>query len=89
MSTPPTRYARSGDASIAYQVAGDGPIDLVLVLGFATHVELQWESPPFARSLERISEFSRLMVLTSGVPGCRTRSPRCRPSSSGSTTSGR
>ena len=41
MDTPETRYARSGDASIAYQVVGDGPIDLVLVLGFATHLELQ------------------------------------------------
>jgi pimeloyl-ACP methyl ester carboxylesterase len=63
VSVPPTQYARSGDASIAYQVAGDGPIDLVLVLGFATHVELQWESPPFARFFDRISSFSRLIVF--------------------------
>jgi pimeloyl-ACP methyl ester carboxylesterase len=63
MSTPPTRYARSGDASIAYQVVGDGPIDLVLVLGFATHLELQWESPPLARFFERISSFSRMIVF--------------------------
>jgi pimeloyl-ACP methyl ester carboxylesterase len=62
MSTPPTQYAKSGDASIAYQVVGDGPIDLVLTLGFATHLELQWESPPFARFFERISSFSRLIV---------------------------
>ena len=63
MSTPPTRYARSGDASIAYQVVGDGPIDVVLVLGFATHVELQWEAPAFARFFERISSFSRLILF--------------------------
>jgi pimeloyl-ACP methyl ester carboxylesterase len=63
MSTPPTRYARSGDASIAYQVVGEGPIDLVLVLGFATHVELQWESPAFARFFDRISSFARLIVF--------------------------
>jgi pimeloyl-ACP methyl ester carboxylesterase len=63
MSTPPTQYARSGDASIAYQVVGEGPIDLVLVLGFATHVELQWESPPFAHLFERISSFSRLIIF--------------------------
>ena len=63
MSTPPTRYARSGDASIAYQVVGEGPIDLVLVLGFATHVELQWESAAFARFFERISSFARLIVF--------------------------
>ena len=63
MNTPPTQYAKSGDASIAYQVVGDGPIDLVLVLGFATHLELQWEAPPFARFFERISSFSRLIVF--------------------------
>jgi pimeloyl-ACP methyl ester carboxylesterase/class 3 adenylate cyclase len=63
MSTPPTQYAKSGDASIAFQVVGEGPIDLVLVLGFATHVELQWESPPFAHFFERISSFSRLIIF--------------------------
>src|SRR2546421_10989407 len=63
MGTPPTRYARSGDASIAYQVIGEGPIDVVLVLGFATHLELQWEMPPFARFFERISSFSRLIMF--------------------------
>ena len=63
MSTPPTQYAKSGDVSIAYQVVGEGPIDLVLVLGFATHVELQWESPPFAHFFERISSFSRLIIF--------------------------
>ena len=63
MSSPPTQYAKSGDTSIAYQVVGDGPIDLVLVLGFATHLELQWESPPFARFCDRLSTFSRLIIF--------------------------
>src|SRR5918996_1907578 len=63
MSPPSTQYATSGDASIAYQVVGDGPIDLVLVLGFATHLELQWEAPPFARFCERLSSFSRLIIF--------------------------
>src|SRR3989440_11949803 len=63
MERPKTQYARSGDVSIAYQVVGDGPIDLVLVLGFATHLELQWESPPFARFFERIGSFSRLIIF--------------------------
>src|SRR3954463_6683768 len=63
MSAPPTQYATSGDVSIAYQVVGDGPIDVVLVLGFATHLELQWESPPFAHFFERISSFSRLIIF--------------------------
>jgi pimeloyl-ACP methyl ester carboxylesterase len=61
--TPQTQYAKSGDASIAYQVVGDGPIDLVLVFGFTTHLELQWESPPMARFLERLSSFSRLILF--------------------------
>lgn len=63
MSTPPTRYAKSEDVSIAYQVVGDGPMDVVLVLGFATHLELQWESPPFTRFFERISSFARLIIF--------------------------
>jgi pimeloyl-ACP methyl ester carboxylesterase len=63
MSNPPTQYARSGDASIAYQVVGDGPIYLVLVLGFATHLELQWESQAFARFFERIAGFARLIIF--------------------------
>lgn len=63
MNAPPTQYARAGDTSIAYQVVGDGPIDLVLVLGFATHLELQWEAPPLARLFDRLSSFSRLIVF--------------------------
>jgi pimeloyl-ACP methyl ester carboxylesterase/class 3 adenylate cyclase len=63
LSAPPTRYASSDGASIAYQVMGGGPIDLVLVLGFATHLELQWELPPLARFLGRLAQFSRLIVF--------------------------
>jgi class 3 adenylate cyclase len=63
MSTPQIQYAKSGDLSIAYQVVGDGPIDLVIVLGFATHLEIQWESPLLARFFERLGSFSRLIVF--------------------------
>src|SRR5436305_5779459 len=63
MSTTQTRYATSDGASIAYQIVGSGPIDLVLVLGFATHLELQWEMPPLARFFKRLSRFSRLIVF--------------------------
>jgi pimeloyl-ACP methyl ester carboxylesterase len=63
MIAPQTRYAYSDEASIAYQVVGNGPIDLVAVLGFATHLELQWELPSFARFFERISSFSRLIIF--------------------------
>jgi class 3 adenylate cyclase len=63
MSAPTTRYAKSGDVSIAYQVVGDGPIDVVLVQGFATHLDLQWEAPPLARFFERLASFSRLVLF--------------------------
>jgi pimeloyl-ACP methyl ester carboxylesterase len=63
MGPPPTQYAKSGEISIAYQVVGDGPIDIVLVLGFATHIELQWEGVPFARFCERLGDFSRLILF--------------------------
>jgi class 3 adenylate cyclase len=63
MRTPSTKYAKSGDTAIAYQVIGDGPIDLVLILGFVTHVELQWESAAFARFFDRVSSFTRLILF--------------------------
>ena len=60
---PETSYARSGDLSIAYQVLGDGPFDLVYVPGFVSHVELRWTVPSFARGLEELAEFSRLILF--------------------------
>jgi class 3 adenylate cyclase len=56
-----TRYAKSGDVSIAYQVVGDGPMDLVLVPGFVSHLELDWEEPRSARFLGRLGSISRLI----------------------------
>jgi class 3 adenylate cyclase len=61
---PSTRYAHSPDgASIAFQVHGDGPLDLVFVPGFVSHVELIWEEPAIARFLRRLASFSRLIVF--------------------------
>jgi len=48
---PETHYARSGDVSIADQVIGDGPFDVVFVPGFISHLELRWTIPPMARAL--------------------------------------
>src|SRR6185437_213331 len=59
----PTRYAKSGPVSIAYQVVGDGPVDLVLVPGFVSHVEVAWEEPRLARFLTRLASFARLIVF--------------------------
>jgi pimeloyl-ACP methyl ester carboxylesterase/class 3 adenylate cyclase len=58
---PETRYARSGDLNIAYQVVGDGPFDLVFVPGYVTHMEMQWKIPTFAPFLEELASFSRLI----------------------------
>ena len=63
-STPPqTRYAQSGDVNIAYQVVGDGPVDLVFVMGWVSHLDYFWEEPSFARFLRRLASFSRLILF--------------------------
>jgi pimeloyl-ACP methyl ester carboxylesterase len=60
---PETRYAKSGDVNIAYQVVGDGPRDLVLVPGWVSNVEVFWEEPSLARFLRRLASFSRLILF--------------------------
>jgi pimeloyl-ACP methyl ester carboxylesterase len=60
---PKTRYAKSGDVHIAYQVFGEGPVDLVFVPGFISHIENYWEEPGFARWLRRLGSFSRVMMF--------------------------
>ncbi|MBV8445685.1 MAG: alpha/beta fold hydrolase [Candidatus Dormibacteraeota bacterium] len=60
---PQTKYAKSGDVSIAYQALGDGPFDLVLVHGFVSHLELAWEEPHLAQFLNRLASFSRLILF--------------------------
>jgi class 3 adenylate cyclase len=56
-----TRYAKSGDVNIAYQVVGEGPLDLVLVPGFVSHLEIDWEDPGYAHYLSRLASFARLI----------------------------
>jgi class 3 adenylate cyclase len=77
--TPETRYAKSGDVHIAYQVVGDGPIDLVLIPGLFTHVEHQWEEPSFARFLNRLASFSRLIVFDARGAGLSDQAPELPP----------
>ena len=60
---PETRYARNGELSIAYQVVGDGPMDLLLVPGFISHVDLWWTDPRCETFLRRLSSFSRLILF--------------------------
>src|SRR2546423_5078668 len=58
---PATRFARNGDVHLAYQVVGDGPVDLLLVDDWVHHVELVWEVAEYARFLRRLASFSRLI----------------------------
>jgi class 3 adenylate cyclase/pimeloyl-ACP methyl ester carboxylesterase len=60
---PTTRYARSGDVSIAYQVFGNGAIDLVVVPGTLSHLELAWEDPAWVHFYERFASFARVIVF--------------------------
>jgi class 3 adenylate cyclase len=58
---PETRYAPNGDVSLAYQVFGEGDLDLVVVNGYLGHVELVWENEPAARFLEGLASFARVI----------------------------
>jgi len=60
---PQTRYAKSGDVHIAYQVVGDGPLDLVYAPPWIGNMELFWEEPSYARFLKRLASFSRLILF--------------------------
>ena len=59
---PKTGYARNGDVRIAYQVVGDGPIDLVMTPGYVSHLDLWWMLPETVRFIERLASFSRLIL---------------------------
>lgn len=72
---PETRYARSGDVNIAYQVLGDGPVDVVFVMGWVSHLEYFWKEPQFARFLRRIASFSRLILFDKRGTGLSDRVP--------------
>jgi pimeloyl-ACP methyl ester carboxylesterase len=60
---PETRYAKSGEVNIAYQVLGKGPPDLVLVPGWVSNIDVFWEEPAFNRFLTRLASFSRLILF--------------------------
>jgi class 3 adenylate cyclase len=60
---PETRYAKSGDLNIAYQVVGEGPLDLIYVPGWISNLELMWDEPAHAHVLDRFASFSRLILF--------------------------
>ena len=63
VDVPETRYAKSGNVNIAYQVVGNGPFDLIHVPPFVSNLELQWENPDERRYFERLASFSRLIMF--------------------------
>ena len=72
--TPETRYARSGELSIAYQIVGDGPMDLVVVPGWISNIEVFWEDPHVARFFENLATFARLILFDKRGTGLSDRS---------------
>jgi DNA-binding SARP family transcriptional activator/pimeloyl-ACP methyl ester carboxylesterase/tetratricopeptide (TPR) repeat protein len=72
---PAVRYARSDGLSIAYQVTGDGPLDLVLISGFISHIEKDWEEPRHAHYLERLGSIARLIRFDKRGTGLSDRPP--------------
>jgi class 3 adenylate cyclase len=79
VNPPETNYARSGDFSIAYQVIGDGPIDLVHIPGLVSHLDLAWTNPQYGRFMERLSSFARVLVYDKR--GCGLSDPVTEPPS--------
>lgn len=83
MSPPPTRFAKNGDVRIAYQVLGDGPRDLVVVPGLASHLDLLWGDPDNTRFCENLAGFARVILFDKrgtglsdrdkGIPNLRMR----------------
>lgn len=75
---PETHYAVSGSVNIAYQVLGDGPIDLVFVMGWVSHLEYFWQEPRFAAFLRRLAGFARLILFDKRGTGLSDRVPLAR-----------
>jgi pimeloyl-ACP methyl ester carboxylesterase len=71
---PETRYVKSGDVHIAYQVVGSGPIDLVFVPGFVSNVEANWTSPVRGKFFQRLASFCRLILFDKRGTGMSDRS---------------
>jgi pimeloyl-ACP methyl ester carboxylesterase len=98
---PETRYARSGDVNVAYQVVGEGPFDLVYGPGWVSNIEMMWEEPDYADFLARLASFSRLIlfdkrgtglsdrVLNDRLPTLEQRMTMCGQCSTPSALSGR
>ena len=77
MKKPQTRYAQSGDVSIAYQVLGDGPLNIVHIPGLVSHLDIAWTHPRYARFMGRLASFARVAVYDKR--GCGLSDPVAEP----------
>lgn len=75
LTRPPIHYAQSGDVNIAYQVIGEGPLDLVFVMGWVSHLDYFWAEPSFARFLRRLASFARVILFDKRGTGLSDRVP--------------
>ena len=71
-----TRYAKNGDINVAYQVFGEGDVDLVFVPGFISHIENYWDEPRFAQWLRRLGSFSRVILFDKQGTGLSDRASK-------------
>ena len=71
-----TRYAKNGDINVAYQVFGEGDVDLVFVPGFISHIENYWDEPRFAQWLRRLGSFSRVIMFDKQGTGLSDRASK-------------
>lgn len=72
---PPIRYARNGDVNIAFQIVGEGPHDILMIPGWVSHLELDWEEPRWVRWCERMTSFARLVRFDKRGTGMSDRTP--------------
>ncbi len=72
---PETRFIRSGNVDLAYQVVGDGPLDLVLMIGWVSHLEVIWELPEVRHFIERLAGMGRVALFDKRGTGLSDRSP--------------
>lgn len=73
MTRPETQFAWNGDIALAYQVVGEGPVDILYAAGYVSNVELNWEHPAKARFLRRLARSARLIVTDPRGLGCSER----------------
>ena len=73
MKPGPIQYAWNGDNALAYQIVGEGPIDLLVYFGWMSNLDVQWESPYLTRFLQRLSEHARLIITDRRGWGCSER----------------